>query len=246
MPTHIAIGPWTLDTYTLAVSLAALAGAAVALRRAPQGRARTMEGLLLVAALGLAAGRAGFVLLRLDYFADHAGEILSAASPGFSEQAAILGGLAGAGLAARLRRPVDGFSLVVLASLVGAAAAAGCVPHGCGYGREVWWTEPALWPLQVDWPDAYRVNNPRLPAQLALAAWLAFSFSAAALAGRKRRAAAFAAPLWLALFAAGDFALQFARGDAAPIAAGLRAPQWLDMLLFAAAVAWAAAPRLVR
>jgi prolipoprotein diacylglyceryltransferase len=243
MPTHIAVGPWSLDTYTLAIGLATLGGAAVALRRAGDApaRARTANGLLVIAALSLLAGRAGYVLLRMDYFGDRWGEMLSAASPGFSEQAALAGGLAGAWLASRLRWPVDGFSLIAAASLVGAAAAMGCIPHGCGYGREVYWTEPALWPFQVDWPDAYRANNPRLPTQLALAAWLMACL--AALAGKKRRSGSFVVPAWLALFAIGDFALQFARGDPVPALAGLRAPQWLDALLVAAAAAWGAAVR---
>jgi len=88
--------------------------------------------------------------------------------------------------------------------LVGIGASIGCVPNGCGYGREVFWTgDPLLWLLRVDWPDVMLVRNPRLPTQLFTVAWLMVCLMAVQ---RLRR------PVWaIVMIAAGDWLIGFLR-----------------------------------
>ncbi|MFC1465353.1 MAG: prolipoprotein diacylglyceryl transferase family protein [Candidatus Brachytrichaceae bacterium NZ_4S206] len=151
--------------------------------------------------------------------------------------------------------------------LAGIAASIGCIPNGCAYGREVFWQtdgEHSLaWRLHADWPDAYSISNPRWPTQAFMALWLAaVSASWAALKRRRRetkgRGDEGTGGRWVPLvtmspiafvilcFAAGDFLIQFLRGDPAPMFAGLRIYQWLDLALlaFAAAIFALAAKRV--
>lgn len=142
--------------------------------------------------------------------------------------------------------------------LAGIAASIGCIPNGCAYGREVFWQtdgEHSLaWLLHADWPDAYSINNPRWPTQAFLALWLAAVGASWAILTRKRRETrgqgdggfplspcplVTLSPIALVTlsFAAGDFLIQFLRGDPAPMFAGLRIYQWLDLILLASAVA---------
>jgi prolipoprotein diacylglyceryltransferase len=257
MPDQISIGPFGIDSYTFCAGMGAILGIAWILaarlrnsaQDAPGAVSATLNGLLLVGIGSSVAGRLAYALIYLDYFRDHLAEIASAASPGYSGQAAILGGMAGWWLARRLRLPVADPGLVVLATLIGIGASLGCVPHGCAYGQEVFWggtswIEQLAWLLRVDWPDAYRISNPRLPIQLFLAGWLALCGVIALVPARRRQPLSPVSPtrgirlspvaLWLVLFAMGDFALQFARADPMPVVAGLRAAQWLDIVLWLA------------
>lgn len=250
MPAQISIGPLAVNSYTFWIGLAVAAGLGIAVWRARGPRARAFNGCLMVLAGALLLGRAGYVGLNLAYFAEHPGEILSERSPGFSEQAAIAGGLIGWALARRLRQPVDPLGLLAGAALAGIGASIGCAAQGCAYGREVFWTDGLAWALRADWPDATLTGNPRLPAQAFLAAWMGLAWLAALALlrapGRGRPLQPEPAPVlvWIGLFALGDFAIQFCRADAAPVWLGWRAPQWADLaLLGLAAVLLAASHR---
>ena len=232
LQTQVSLGPMTINTYTLTIALGALIGGLWALwpaRRSWQELSRAVNGLLLVALGGLALGRTGYVLLNGDYFREHMDEVLSLASPGYCEQAAIIGGLAGWAISRRLRQAITAPALVVLATLIGIGASLGCVSHGCAYGREVFWTDGWLWQLRADWPDAYTINNPRLPTQLFMLAWLVACL--AITRWRGRAGGMRIAGLWLVLFAVGDFSIEFLRIDATPILGSLRAGQWADIVL---------------
>ncbi|MCS6774530.1 MAG: prolipoprotein diacylglyceryl transferase, partial [Thermoflexales bacterium] len=192
----------------------------------------TYKSLLGVIALALSSLVAG----QLGYWALHWDALREGALPkGLSEHTAILG----AWLCYRLMRrwlPAHlGASLWTVIGLVGAAACLGCIPNGCGFGREVSWQtegEQALaWQLHVDWPDMTLTHAPRLPTQALLAGWLALGTLLSRL-----RPTAEGAEIGIAWFATGDFLVQFLRGDDIPVWGDLRLYQWLDLVMLTCGV----------
>ncbi len=237
MSTQVIIGPLSLSSYTFWIGLCALPGIAWCVWRAGaswRDRLRVVDALLLIGACALAAGRAGYIALNAAYFAERPAEITLAPAAGISEHAAIVGMLIGWRLSRRLKRPHP-LSVAALASLVGIGASIGCISNACAYGHEVFWTDGILWHLRVDWPDAYWISNPRLPAQLLMVAWLIVCISIPALATPGTGGAPHPLILWTLLFSAGDFVLQFGRADPASMLPGLRIQQGLDIGLFALA-----------
>jgi prolipoprotein diacylglyceryltransferase len=120
----------------------------------------------------------------------------------------------------------------VLFTLAGIGASVGCIPAGCAYGREVYWTDGWLWSLRADWPDATLINNPRLPTQLCMALWLGVCLCIVWLARTRHWRIAQGGWMllsWVTLFALGDFIIQFARADAMPMLGPLRISQWADV-----------------
>ncbi len=232
-------------TYSSWVILGSLAGGICILwpaRRTIQNLSDTLTALLILAVAAVTAGRAGYVLLNVDYFRDHMNEIVTLASPGYWGHAAIAGGLVAWWSIGRLRRRIAPAPLIILASLIGIGASVGCIPSGCAYGREVFWTDGWLWHLRADWPDMYSINNPRLPVQAGMAVWLAICAGSAlavlwAAHRRHLQSSIRGIALWLTLFAIGDFSLQFLRADPMPSFGPLRIAQWADMALFICGVA---------
>ncbi|MCL4505901.1 MAG: prolipoprotein diacylglyceryl transferase [Chloroflexi bacterium] len=243
-----------MNTYTLWTALGAAAGGACILWQARGSRHKTSDALtalLILAAVALAAGRLGYVLLHADYFREHISEIVSLASPGYWEHAVIAGGLCLWMLSSRLRDRITPAPLVILASLIGIGASIGCIPSGCAYGREVFWTDGWVWSLRADWPDMYSINNPRLPTQLFMAGWLALCAVIVLLVFfvmRRRRShdLEIIVALWVVCFAAGDFVIQFLRMEPAPVIGPWRVGQWADGVMFAFGVAWLMRDKIVQ
>jgi prolipoprotein diacylglyceryltransferase len=235
MPTQVYFFTMALNTYTLWITLAVMAGSIWILwqaRRSWPAFSATLNALLLSALVSMFLGRAGYVLLHLDYFQEHLNEIISSTSPGLWEHTLIVGWLAGGWIAHRLHQDAPLNSSYVLMTLAGLGASVGCIPVGCAYGREVYWTDGWLWQLRVDWPDATLINNPRLPTQLFMVIWLLVCILIVWVAQRRHSHIAQwnrGLVLWVALFALGDFVIQFARADAMPMLGSLRAAQWMDI-----------------
>jgi prolipoprotein diacylglyceryltransferase len=246
MPTSFSIAALHINSYTALIALAALLGSFWALvqlrlRLTPATVSQIINALLLIGLGAILLGRAGYVLLHLDYFQEHTAEILSAtAGPGYSEHAALVGALLGWALAQRLRLPLDAGSLIVLASLVGMAASLGCIPNGCAYGREVFWTNGSAWPwaLRADWPDIYQVNNPRLPTQLFMAAGLLVLLIVVVSRRKRHGMGNGMLAAWLVWVALLDFGIQFLRADDMLVLGALRVQQWADIVLFTIAGLW--------
>ncbi|WP_169239179.1 prolipoprotein diacylglyceryl transferase family protein [Candidatus Roseilinea sp. NK_OTU-006] len=235
----ISVGPFALNLYTALIAAAVLATSAWAWRHTRDGR--VIMGVCVVALFALAFGRIGYVALHWEYFREHTHELFSSA--GLSEHGAVGGGTIGLILALRVVRCMSPAFvrqwLPLALSLVGIAASIGCIPNGCAYGREVFWqtdgeSSPA-WLLRADWPDAYSIHNPRWPTQALMASWLAATGASWAVwtglrANRRGcRSVSPAISFAILCFAAGDFLIQFLRGDPAPMLAGLRIYQWLDL-----------------
>src|SRR5205823_2490968 len=108
---------------TLSIALGTLAGVTWMLWRLRHHSwnelSATLNAVLMIAIASLTFGRAGYVLLHGDYFREHLAEIVSTASPGFSEHAAIIGGLIGLAVATRLRQYVSAPALIIVATLIG-------------------------------------------------------------------------------------------------------------------------------
>ncbi len=195
---------------------------------------------MLIGACALAAGRTGYIMLNLTYFTERPAEITLAPASGISEHAAIVGMLIGWWLSKQLKQPYP-MTVAALASLIGIGASIGCISNACAYGKEVFWTDGLLWHLRVDWPDAYRMSNPRLPTQILMAGWLIVCMIGAAVASRRTKGAMQGLAVWLALFSSGDFLLQFGRADTSALLAGLCVQQGLDIALLALAFGLGAA-----
>ena len=224
-----------MNNYSLLVSAAVIS--VVVAAWLPARDWRVPMNALVIAAIALALGRAGFVALNWHYFSEHPNEIASLA--GISEHAAIAGGAIGYWLLAKAHQPITNYHLPLTFALllIALAASLGCIPAGCAFGREVFWqTDGAgslAWLLRADWPDATLTNNPRWPAQALLAGWLALGLVWMGWAAARRchsvgRWALPAAVLW---FAACDFMVQFVRGDAALMLANWRIFQGFDVML---------------
>ncbi len=245
MSTQVIIGPLSLNSYTFWIGLCALPGLAWCVWRTGaswRDRLRVIDALLLIGACALAAGRAGYIALNAAYFVERPAEITLAPAAGISEHAAIVGMLVGWWLSGRLKRPHP-MSFVALASLVGIGASIGCISNACAYGHEVFWTDGIMWHLRVDWPDAYWIGNPRLPAQILTAAWLIVCIAIPAVASLRTRGTVHLLIIWTLLFSAGDFVLQFGRADPTSMLLGLRIQQVLDIGLFALALSLSATGR---
>jgi prolipoprotein diacylglyceryltransferase len=245
LPQFISLGPFTLNLYTLLIGLAALGP--LAWHWFKYREVRIFALALVVAMFALAFGRAGYVALNWDYFREHPAEIASLT--GLSEHAAIVGAVIGYWLLVKACQPTTNnqCTLTIAFLMIVLAASLGCISNGCAYGREVFWQSDGehslAWLLHADWPDATLVNNPRWPTQALLATWMIVGGAVLLILTRRQGDRATErtpdrlvtmSPLHLhlvILFAAGDFLVQFLRGDAALMPGGLRVYQWFDAAL---------------
>ena len=221
----ISLGPLNVNTYTALVGLGA--AAALVLAGWQLRDVRVLNTFLVIGVCAWVAGRLGYFAL----YQPPNGE------PGLQAHAALAGGWLAHTILRRINwpalPPLPILCQIALAGLISIGASLGCIPNACGYGREVFWTNGGdltlAWALRVDWPDAYSLQNPRLPTQLFAAVGLLVLMGLAALLIRRTNTRPHTVwPLWLMACAMGDFGLQWARADAMPMWQGLRAEQWLD------------------
>ncbi len=237
-----------LPDYRAALTAGVLWGTALALwagRRNGLPVIVVVDGVLAAAVGGLLLGRLGYIAAHLPYFREHPTAALAFWQGGLSAPGVVVGGAVGAGVMARLRRLPSGLLLGVLApgaAVVLVAAYLGCLQAGCACGRETWPGDGPLWTLSAELPDLYGLRAPRVAVpvlgmgwgvlMLVLTLWMARGGRAAT-----PRATARAAPIWLALYGLGEFALGFLRGDAAPLMGGLSALQWAGLGILGTAIA---------
>jgi phosphatidylglycerol:prolipoprotein diacylglycerol transferase len=244
MPTlYTTIGPWTLQTFTLFIAVAVFTSAAIGIYRTRFASGGTFSRLGAAADTYLAAligsvvlARLGHVLLSWDYFGSNLGEAFHIELGGLNWHGAVLGGLIGLHLMARLRQMdarhlLDALTLGL--PLIGLAGWWGCIASACGYGLEVptLVNHPAL--AVSESPDIFGLVAPRYNTQLfGVLLSLVMLALAVVLIGRGwLRARRFW--LVLALLSAGMFVIGFYRGDAVTMVAGLRLDQAFDLGLLA-------------
>lgn len=216
------LGPWWVDIYTARLVGACTLAVLWLGMRAPQQGIATPEfliGIWALALMSVAAGRAGYVGIHRDYFAQHPSDVVTLGSVGgLNGAAAWGGGLLGAALWSGLR----GHSLKRLLSwlapalLVTAAGAWwGCMHVGCAWGREA--LQPPQW-LQwmvAESPDLMRSVRPRYTVRtVGLVA--ALLTAGGALAWGKDGVYA------LALYLTVEIGLTLLRGNPAPTIASAR------------------------
>lgn len=226
------IGPFSLQTFTLAVALAVMAAAGVGLRRAADRRGAWADAYLVALALGAIGARVGHVLLNWEHFAYNTADIWRLAAGGLDWHGAVTGGLIGLIIGARWRS-LSGAelldSLTMALPLIALAGWWGCWAAHCGYGAEVD-TLANHPPFAVsEGPDVYGILAPRYNTQIfgLLLALVTLLIASALVRLRWMRYRRFG--LILAFLSVGMFTIGFVRGDYAAIIGGLRADQWLDL-----------------
>lgn len=233
-------GPLFLYTYTVVMGLGlvvALGLSAVLARRV--ALAGWLDGALAAAVGALLGGRAVFVWLNAAYFAENPAEAWQLWLGGLNYYGALLGGMAGLALWARLsRRPLAAYAglLAPGLALLAAAGWTACRFEGCAYGRPpAADLPPALNFLVGNLPDDLGVFAARYRTQLAgmLGSLVVFALSLAAF-GRVRPGLLFWGTLGgLSLV---RVVVALGRGDAALMVGAWRLDLLMDLAILAASL----------
>jgi phosphatidylglycerol:prolipoprotein diacylglycerol transferase len=232
-----SIGPIRLSTYTLLLDLAILAGLTILAWRGKRLDNRPnawLDAGLAALVGGVIGGRLGHVGIHWAYFYEHPSEIYQVWLGGLDWHGAVVLGLAGLFLTARLRGLTVRALLDALAFALPLGAAltfGGCLLARCAYGREV--ASLADYPawLAAELPDLYGVSAPRLLSQgygivlgvvLLLVTW-----------GLSRLFRREGVIFWLALtlLGLGAFGIGMTLGDSQPMVGPLRLDQVLDLAI---------------
>jgi phosphatidylglycerol:prolipoprotein diacylglycerol transferase len=240
MPSPVTeIGPWTMRTYTLFLALGIAVSAGIGIYRS---RKSGRVGALVDCCLGgLVAGvllaRLVHVLLNWDYFVYNVAEAYQVNAGGLDWHGAVVGGVIGLQVVARLRHInaralLDALTLGL--PLIALAGWYGCSASGCAYGAEV--DTLARYPSYAvsESADVFGIAAPRYNTQI-FGQWLALALLIVTLILMWKgwlRGQRFW--LILALLSAGMFMIGFWRGDHALMLNGLRLDQWLDAVVGAA------------
>lgn len=228
--------------YTLLIGLGAALPLAWQVWRTHDERVVTYA--LVAGSSAVFAGRIGYVAIHWGYFNAHREQIVSLASPGYSEHLALLavwgvGLLAQSPHALRAASRAASYALlaITVATFIGIGASLGCISQGCAFGKEVFWQDGVKtlgWLLRADWPDAFGVRNPRWPTQALMAGWLLFCWLIVLLLQRRYASITDARlpMVWLLLFAIGDSANQLLRADETLFIRNIRIEQYFDVILF--------------
>jgi phosphatidylglycerol---prolipoprotein diacylglyceryl transferase len=161
-PILLRIGPVSLRWYGFFLTLGLAAGLLVALRA---GRRRGIDddslwaAVLVSAIAGLAGARLFHVLDKIDYYAEHLSEALGRGPGGLAIWGAVICGLAGLAVYARLRRLPFGHlaDTAALAVLAGACVGRlGSIVNGDSWGA----------PTNHPWAFIYTNPDAALPASL--------------------------------------------------------------------------------
>ena len=198
---------------------------------------------------GVIGARSLHVLLESTYFSAHPDQILALSGGGFDWHGAIIGGLIGGFVVAKVRNVPFGELADALALIVPLGAIAvwsGCSAAACAYGVEV----PTLadyppW-LVIESPDVYgavapRLNLPQIGMFIGLAVFMLILLLLLTRWARGLR-------LWIALGVIGlaTAPLEFFRVDYVVSWLGHRADQILDLAVLLLATLLAAATIVIR
>ena len=223
-PILFRVGSHTVFSYTVALVIGAAVGVFVcyhgAKERLPDPKIVLDAGFWALLG-GVLGGRAGYVSANWAYYVDHLGRAFNLGEGGQSWHGALIGGCAAVALWYVVRRrhdppALDWRDLADVAApglaLGGAFGWLGALLTGSAYGLEASGYEPPLAWLAADLPDIYGVSAERFLTQPLMIVWsLALWSLLWRLRHRLPRGAAFA--LYLLLYALGDFAVAFLRGD---------------------------------
>jgi phosphatidylglycerol---prolipoprotein diacylglyceryl transferase len=228
------VGPFTFLTFTLFLALAVLLSIGAAAYRS---RKTTAIGLTVDAYLGAIIGgvigaRLLHVLINWDYFGLHTDEISRLGAGGLDWHGAVIGGLVGLAIVACWRKlDIRGLldNLTPMLPLLALGSWYGCWASACGYGAEV--DTLARYPAYAvsESRDVYGIVEPRYNTQLFGIGVALVVLVIALLLMRADPLRTVRFWVVLALLSVGMAGIGFARGDYAPVVAGLRLDQWLDI-----------------
>ncbi|MEZ4669595.1 MAG: prolipoprotein diacylglyceryl transferase [Anaerolineae bacterium] len=258
---YTQIGPWRLQTFTLAVTVVILLSLMMVIRRR-QPRAPLVDACLGALVGGVLVARLFHVLLNWDYFADNLTEARTIGAGGLDWHGAVLGGMIGLGAVIWARKryvlSLQHFSesttvrfnvlldwLTPALPLIGLGAWYGCLAAGCGYGREVDTLANFPWWAASEYVDVFGIVLPRLNTPYFGMVLCICGLVLVGLSGmwRKWRAGQSNLPtlpalrppvrFWfmVALLSAGMFLIGFMRDDHTFYWYSLRADQILDIIM---------------
>ncbi len=235
-PIAFVLGPVAVPWY--AITLVAAIAVVLVIARHETRRLPVRSTSFYLAALwmivaGLLGARLAHVVDWWEYYSAQPARILRL--EGWAIHGAILGALFALWLYARVSRPSFGSWCDIVAAgapLGQAVGRVGCLIQGCCYGLPT----SLPWAIVYAHPDSYAPQGePLHPAQLYFLLWNLVVFGALQRWKGRLTQAGNLFLAYLALYAAGDFALRFLRrGD--PVVLGLQQPQIIGLVVLIAAV----------
>jgi phosphatidylglycerol:prolipoprotein diacylglycerol transferase len=226
----------TIYTYSVLMALGILGGLWIAYvlgRRSEY----TSDELLDVAMWALAAGMIGarlyHVLVNWEYYSARPLSTLTIWDGGLAFPGGFVAGLAAIALYARWKRldPWGLFDAVAVGTAFGQAMGwLGAFFHGLAYGM------PGEGPLAFETPDIYGIVAPRFPTQIAASVLYLIVFVLLFTMNLRPLRPGFLFGTYLLLASAGQFVLEFTRGDETIYLGIFRIAQLLYAVEFAAAV----------
>ena len=213
-PELFSIGPITIHSFGLMIAIGVLAAFAVASRRAPKNRLDKDH----VVSIGLCGMFGGILGAKLLYWITTAKAIIE--NPGLllniSSGFVIYGGIIGGILAAFIyckRKNIHFKSYLDLmipsVALAQGCGRIGCFMAGCCYGEESSSRFNVIFPQNSMAP----AGVPLLPVQLIASGLDFLLFAVLIMYARRKQPAGQVAALYLILYSAGRFVLEFFRGD---------------------------------
>jgi len=231
-PILTRFGPFFLFSYTVFMGLGIVLGLGLAAwleRRGDQRLPGWFDGFLAAMVVGIAGGRAVFVMVNWTYYQENIQELFLISRGGLNYYGVLVTGLLALCLWTRWRKrpfgPYGGLLAAALA-LVGVFGWLACWFEGCAFGRET-----IFGPLAADLPDSFGVHGLRFQTQLmGLITCLLILIIVLGLHGRLQPLMIF----WLTLLflSAGRGVVSLYRGDEAPFVGQYRLDTVADGLLF--------------
>ena len=247
-PDFFRIGPLTIHAYGVMMALGFLAGLTnwYYLGRREGRDIKFCSDLLFVMMMaGVLGGRVAYVIADFDYFRDQPLKVFRIDEGGLIYYGGFLGALVAVWVLARMHRESFlklGDFVITSLPLAHAFGRIGCFLNGCCFGREwsgalavcfpagslAWHQQVASGQLAPQSAAALPVH----PPQLYESAFNLALYVVILCAYRRRRHDGAVAGLYLLLYPAGRFALEFLRGDDRLRWMHLSVAQWISLALF--------------
>jgi len=228
-PVIVSLGVLRVYSYGLMVAIGILAASWLLQRHAARrglSADTVLDIVFWVVLCGLVGGRVFYVLLNADVYRQDPGEIIRLYKGGLVFQGSFIGGLIGALAVIRKKRlPVLGTLdlFAVYVPLAHAFGRIGCFLNGCCYGR------PTQLPWGVRFPGFL---EPVHPTQLYSAFFLVLIFAVLRRSERTKRFDGQIVGLYLMLYGAMRFVMEFFRGDNPAVLGGLSLFQYVSAAMF--------------
>lgn len=223
------IGPFTLYSYGLLVATGFLLSTILILRDSEKfglPREGVFDALIAILAGGLIGGRLLFVIVNWEYFSRHLLRTVMLTEGGLAFQGALVGGLIGGMAVSRIKRIPFWKASDLIAPYIPLAQAIGrigCFLNGCCYGRV---TDGGI---GVTFPGETVM---RVPTQVYSSLFLLALFLFLIVARERRRFDGCVFVLYLVLYSAFRFFMDFFRGDDLTLMLGMTLSRVISIGMF--------------